>query len=350
MCNVALAHHSFPAGFSMCNVQFCNFLIKNNRFTSFMMKIILIFLYLYLTYSYCWQITSSYRLKSHPIMRSSNLSRKELEELELKRGSSSSTKNKNRKSDNKNDKRKKYDKLSSSSSSESSGSTGGKRILPQGQARVEEISNPNRLRIIGGSAKGKKIESPEVYLRPMMAKVREALFSTLNFLSVFDVEDVAILDTFSGSGSVGLEALSRGANYACFVDLAQDCISTALKNAESCNFDKNNVKGVCARAEQVIRNPEAYGIDRKFDIISITPPYEEVIYKELIDAVCNSPLVKEGTMLIMEYPIEMGSFPHILGEDKFFGIRNRKYGRTMLAIYVYRPIKTFDMRIDEFGV
>ena len=319
-----------------------NFLIK-----LYIMKIILIVLYFYLNYSNGWQFSSSVRLKlkNNLVMRSSNLSRKEIEELEVKRGSSSSVKRKNRNIDNKNDK-----SNGKVSSTEASGSTGGKRILPQGQARVEEISNPNRLRIIGGSAKGKKIESPEVYLRPMMAKVREALFSTLKFLSVFDVEDVAILDTFSGSGSVGLEALSRGANYACFVDLAEDCISTALKNAASCNFDEDNVKGVCARAELVLRNPEAYGIDRKFDIISITPPYEEVIYKELIDAACNSPLVKEGTMLIMEYPIEMGSFPHILGEDKFFGIRNRKYGRTMLAIYVYRPIKSFDMRVDEFSV
>ena len=51
---------------------------------------------------------------------------------------------------------------------------------------------------------------------------------------------------------------------------------------------------------------------------------------------------------MIEYPVELGSFPHILGEDKLFGIRNRKYGRTVLGVYVYRPTKQFDMRPEEF--
>ena len=186
------------------------------------------------------------------------------------------------------------------------GSGATKRIRPQGDKRAQEISNPNKLRIIAGKARGKKIQSPDVYLRPMMAKVREALFSTLAYMGLFDVEDCAVLDTFSGSGSVGLEALSRGAARACFVDLAPDCTSTVMLNVASCGFD-GQAMAVTAKAQEVLLFPDRHGVKGPFDLISITPPYEEVLYTELIAAVCDSPLVAKDTVLVIEYPIEMGA-------------------------------------------
>ena len=220
-------------------------------------------------------------------------------------------------------------------------------MLNQGKARVREIVNPNRLRITGGTARGKKIDSPDVYLRPMMAKVREAVFSTLNYLGLFESGTARVLDIFAGSGSVGLEAISRGAAHATFVDFSENCIATANRNAVGCGFDKK-VQTVCAKAEEVLLNPSRFGIQAPYQFISITPPYQEVIYSELITAVCKSPCVVEDTLVLIEYPIEMGSLPYILGDDELFGVRNRKYGRTVIAIYVYRPTKKMDMRPDEF--
>lgn len=229
------------------------------------------------------------------------------------------------------------------------GSGSQKRVRPQGDKRAKELNNPNKLRIIAGKARGKKLESPDVYLRPMMAKVREALFSTLVYMELFDSsENLAVLDMFAGSGSVGLEALSRGATQACFVDLAPECTSTVLRNADACGFAQQ-ASVVTAKAQDVLRSPEKYGCRGPFNLISITPPYEEVLYTDLISAVCESPLVVEDTILVMEYPVEMGSLPQILGQDKFYGLRNRKYGRTMLALYVYRPTFQYDMRPEEFG-
>jgi 16S rRNA (guanine(966)-N(2))-methyltransferase RsmD len=219
--------------------------------------------------------------------------------------------------------------------------------MPQGQAREKEIINPNRLRIIAGTAKGKKIDSPDVYLRPMMAKVREALFSTLGHLGLFETGNARVLDMFCGSGSVGLEALSRGAGYTTFVDLSNDCVSTAMSNAVSCGFD-GRVSAVCARAEDVLTDPARFNLIEPFGLISITPPYEEVVYSQLLDAVCNSPLVTENTLVVIEYPVEMGTLPHILGQNQLFGIRNRKYGRTVLGIYVYRPSRKYDSKPEEF--
>lgn len=234
-----------------------------------------------------------------------------------------------------------------SSSSSASGGSGRKKIMGQGQPREREISNPNRLRIIAGTAKGKKIDSPEVYLRPMMAKVREALFSTLEHLGIFETATTRVLDVFSGSGSVGLEALSRGAAHTTFVDLSSDCAATAMRNADSCGF-QGRASAVCARAEDVLNEPANFGLTQPYGLISITPPYEEVIYSQLIEAVCKSPLVTEDTLVVIEYPVEMGSLPQILGNDRLFGIRNRKYGRTVLGLYVNRPTKKYDMRPEEF--
>lgn len=228
-----------------------------------------------------------------------------------------------------------------------SGGSGTKRIMNQGKAREKEISNPNRLRIIAGTAKGKKLDSPNVYLRPMMAKVRGALFSTLEHLRAFETSSTRVLDVFSGSGSVGLEALSRGASHTTFVDLSEDCVATALRNAASCGFE-NRASAVCARAEEVLTDPAKFGLTDPYGLISITPPYEEVVYSQLIDAVCTSPLVAEDTLVVIEYPVEMGTLPQILGGDRLFGVRNRKYGRTVLAIYVFRPTQKLDMHVDEF--
>ena len=116
--------------------------------------------------------------------------------------------------------------------------------MNQGKPREREIANPNRLRIIGGIAKGKKIDSPDVYLRPMMAKVREAVFSSLNYVGLFQSNTTKVLDMFAGSGSVGLEALSRGAAHATFVDLSEVCVAAAMRNAEHCGF-QHQVSAVC---------------------------------------------------------------------------------------------------------
>lgn len=228
-----------------------------------------------------------------------------------------------------------------------SGGSGSKRILPQGKTRAAELINPSRLQIIAGTAKGKKLDSPQVYLRPMMSKVREALFSSLGFMGLFDSNTTRVLDVFSGSGSVGLEALSRGAGEAVFVDMSADCTQTALRNADKCGFS-GRARAVCGRADEVLLSPSVFGLTHPFSLVTLTPPYEEIVYSELIDWVCRSPLVVEDTIVVIEYPVELKSLPYILGNDRLFGLRNRKYGRTVLGIYVCRPTRSYDMRPDEF--
>ena len=115
----------------------------------------------------------------------------------------------------------------------------------------------------------------------------------------------------------------------------------------SCGFD-GQTRAVCARAEEVLRNPEQHGISEPYGLITITPPYEEVIYQELIDALCESTAVREDTVVVIEYPVEMGTMPYILGENKFFGSQPQVWPHRA-ALYVYRPTKQYDNRPDEFA-
>jgi 16S rRNA (guanine966-N2)-methyltransferase len=229
-----------------------------------------------------------------------------------------------------------------------------RRRSNQGQALEAGMTNPSRLRVMGGTARGRRLDSPDVQLRPMMGKVKEALFSTLNGFGVFDEPNVRVLDLFSGSGSVGIESLSRGASCAVFVDFAPECVAVAEKNAAWCGFGHENgyedTFGVCARVDAVLENPAQFGLHKPFDLITVTPPYEEVVYSKLTTQLGDSPLVAEDTIVVLEYPTELGSLPPTIGKQRLVGVRNRRYGRTVLGIYVCNPSGKWllDIRSEEF--
>ena len=96
--------------------------------------------------------------------------------------------------------------------------------------------------------------------------------------------------------------------------MASNCIETSINNAKHCGFASTQISTACGMAEDVLMNPSKYNLHGSYDIIRITPPYEEVVYKDLINAVCNSPLIGEDSLVVIEYPEEMGTLPYILGE------------------------------------
>ena len=69
----------------------------------------------------------------------------------------------------------------------------------------------------------------------------------------------------------------------------------------------------------------------------------QVVYSELIGMLAASPVLDEDSLLVVEYPIELGCFPPTLADGRFVGLRNRKYGRTVLALYVFRPSGRLDL-------
>ncbi len=247
----------------------------------------------------------------------------------------------------------------------------------QGNAQPN-VNSPNKLRILGGSCKGRKIQTPNVFLRPMMGKVREALFSGLSSIGAMDGPNVSLLDVYSGSGSIGVEALSRGAKHVTFVDISKECCEISLSNAALCGFTITSneqipittsgyethhtindgsvtsivdpsessmppflhppTKAVRGNAMDVLYNPIKYNLLKPYDVITLTPPYEEVAYGDLVQAVAETSLAKEAdTIIALEYPVELGCFPHVIADGSLIGLRNRRYGRTVLALYICRP-------------
>lgn len=151
---------------------------------------------------------------------------------------------------------------------------GGRRlrgnVRTQGKRYVKLPPNPPGLRVAAGSAKGRVVKSPNVYLRPMMSKVREALFSMLDGFGTLR-SDGCVLDHFCGSGSVGIEALSRGMQSAVFVDYAPKCVETTADNLENCGFPSQG-NAVCSSVDDFLSKVQMYNNGEKFDLITITPP------------------------------------------------------------------------------
>ncbi|NOZ20471.1 MAG: 16S rRNA (guanine(966)-N(2))-methyltransferase RsmD, partial [Planctomycetes bacterium] len=124
------------------------------------------------------------------------------------------------------------------------------------------------MRVIGGTARGTKLQSPKGNeVRPMLDRVKEALFNILSDR----IPGVEVLDLFSGTGSLGIEALSRGAEHVVFVERDRTCVEFIERNLEHTRF--------CDRADIIrydaLRSlPRVKKLERTFDVALIDPPYK----------------------------------------------------------------------------
>ncbi len=120
------------------------------------------------------------------------------------------------------------------------------------------------MRIIGGRAKGRKLGTPQAGTRPLTERVREALFSSLSAL----VPGAAVLDLFAGSGSIGLEALSRGAGGVIFVENDRNALAVLERNIEAVGLGGSIVAADATRLAH--SQVEAH---RPYDLVFVDPPY-----------------------------------------------------------------------------
>jgi len=209
---------------------------------------------------------------------------------------------------------------------------------------------PRALTPAASQAQNYKLWSPQdLNTRPMMAAVRAAVFSMLTALHHGNGQTGGLfppglrwLDLFAGTGAVGLEALSRGVTEAHFVELDPWVIAHCLRrNLEHTRCESlatvHNVAvepflaaaaaAAAAEVEGALRPAAA-----AFDFISVCPPYEKVSYPGLMASLEASPLVRPGTLILVEYPkYERDVFAPSLG--RLVKIRDRAYGRTFLALY-----------------
>jgi len=228
----------------------------------------------------------------------------------------------------------------------------GKQRVPKRQGKAPKVEAATQVRLTGGLHRSRSIEVPGVFLRPMMSQVREALFNMLGACDAFDNEDSRVLDLFAGSGIVGLESASRGAGHVTFVDASPVCAKAIQGNCKELGLeDKTAV--ACTKAEQFLASPDRYGADKPFDLVTVTPPYEEVSYPALLAALAQSPALSDDCIVVVEFPIEHEEGMPSLVEGALQGLRRKVYGRTILVVYVCRPTgKPLGIRPkpQEFGL
>ncbi len=149
------------------------------------------------------------------------------------------------------------------------------------------------LRIITGVAKGKKLESlPGEATRPTSERIKEAVFSSIQF----DMENRRVLDLFAGTGQLGLEALSRGAASAFFVDSEREAIEIVKKNAKITGlFDK--CKYLVSDWRNYIR--KASGRE-KFDLVFVDPPYSMECCTDALTRLVDAELLAGGAIIVLE--------------------------------------------------
>jgi len=154
------------------------------------------------------------------------------------------------------------------------------------------------MRIISGKFKGTTLNMPDSkYTRPLKDQVKESIFNLLihsNKIS-FQFEEKNILDLYSGSGSFGLEALSRKASKVYFVEKQIETIKVLEKNINKLNCKK---KTIILKEDvfKVIKSDFFY--KNKFDLIFCDPPFKDLIVEKLIDTVKNKDLLKKDGIII----------------------------------------------------
>lgn len=176
------------------------------------------------------------------------------------------------------------------------------------------------MRVITGSARGRKLLTLEgVDVRPTTDRTKEAMFSSIQF----ELEGTKVLDLFAGSGQLGIEALSRGAESAVFID----------KNKQAIDVIKKNLQATSLAKQAIILNTDAQTYltttKEKFSFVFIDPPYSKGILQDILSLAER--VVSDGGAMICEHPYGE-ELPEELEKMKIY--RTYKYGK--IAVTVYR--------------
>ena len=176
------------------------------------------------------------------------------------------------------------------------------------------------MRVITGSAKGRVLETlpGDDIVRPTTDRVKEAMFSIIQF----EIEGRRVLDLFAGSGQLGIEALSRGAAYAVFVDKTADSVNCVKRNLIKTGL-KMNASVIQADSLTFLKTTK-----ETFDIALLDPPYSTGVLQQAV--VLAAEKMSDGGVIICEHP-KGEEMPEKAGEFSLY--REYKYGKTALSVY-----------------
>ena len=174
------------------------------------------------------------------------------------------------------------------------------------------------MRVITGSARGRKLKTPENYdIRPTTDNVKESVFNIIQF----DIEGRRVLDLFAGTGQLGIECLSRGARECVFVDKSRDAVKIVRENLKSCGLGGTVVQ------EDALSFLSSCG---KFDVIFIDPPYDAPVYESVLETINLVDILSEGGIIICEARRER-ALPEMTAP--YYKRKEYNYGRVKICIY-----------------
>lgn len=179
------------------------------------------------------------------------------------------------------------------------------------------------MRVITGTARGRRLKTLEgVDVRPTTDRVKEAVFSVIQF----DIEGRRMLDLFAGSGQMGIEALSRGADKAVFVDSSANAVAVVKENLKACDLMRAAVV-VQSEAKVYLHGCASAGKD-KFDVAFLDPPYRKGILQDVLPSVTH--VMKDSGVIICESPLD-DKLPEKV--EDFALSREYRYGKIKITFY-----------------
>ena len=177
------------------------------------------------------------------------------------------------------------------------------------------------MRVITGKARGIQLKTPEgMQTRPTTDRVKEALFSIIHF----EIPGAKVLDLFGGTGQLGIEALSRGAATAVFVEQRRDAATLTKENLK--------LTDLADRGQVINGDAMAFlaSAREKFDVLFIDPPYAANLWESVLDAIYRFDILSNHGIIICESPLDK-ELPQM--EAPYFLHRTYRYGRIKVTTY-----------------
>lgn len=184
------------------------------------------------------------------------------------------------------------------------------------------------MRVISGKARGVILKTPDgLATRPTADRVKEALFSILQF----DLPGSKVLDLFGGTGQLGIEAMSRGARSAVFVDERIQACRLISENLKRTGFS-SDAKVICSDYAAYLKN-----CTDKFDIIILDPPYAEVFLENALNKISEIDILQSSGIIVTERPAEKDFSQDFPG---YIRSKDYKYGKTILTLFRKACVET----------
>lgn len=177
------------------------------------------------------------------------------------------------------------------------------------------------MRVVAGTARGVSLKTPDgMKTRPTADRVKEAMFSILHF----DLPGARVLDLFGGTGQLGIEALSRGANACVFVDESEKACSLIRENLKRTGFTG------CAKVVRSDYLSYLRSNRDKFDIILLDPPYAEVFLENCLNFITEIDILQYNGIIVTERSLEKELSLNFEGYSRS---KDYKYGKTVVTLY-----------------